>query len=219
MQAVLSSVGVGPKQWQRLSSAQRTLCSQFRTDVMVVFNFCDFGRADTQARMTATDVGVDSKRQIVFRLRYVKGRGGKKTNLTFQWPAHAVPGLTDVVVVYKQLRAGIGAPKSGLMWKLPWETTAWSTAHYDSVLRQCLQRHGFAAPDGFVYSSRSLRAGPVSAAKAIGVAIEDIRHLGGWSPDSAVLERSYLDRSCPPSPAAFEFFGWHLPPRPPLHHG
>jgi hypothetical protein len=28
---------------------------------MLVFNFCDFGRADTQARMAANDVGVDAR--------------------------------------------------------------------------------------------------------------------------------------------------------------
>ena len=182
VQAILDSLVIvgSSRRWQQLSKTQRTLCENFRSDVMVCFNFCDFGRADTQARMSAKDVGIDNERQVIFRLRFVKGRGGKKTNLIFQWPAASVPALIDVLLVFKSLRDSVDAAAAGLMWRLPWErSTKWSTDHYDAVLRQCLLRHGFAAPDGFTYSSRSLRAGPVSAAKAIGVGIEDIRYLGG----------------------------------------
>ena len=206
--------------WRLLTDAQRQTCEHYRDGLLLVFNFCDFGRADTQARMSANDVGVDAHGYVVFRLRFVKGRGGKKTNLTFQWPPSAVPELVNTLQLFQGLRAALCAPKSGLFWRLPWQRHKWDTSHYDLLIRACLKRHGFSAPEGFIYSSRSLRAGPVSAAKAIGVDLDTIRYIGGWSPDSSVPERSYLDRTCPPTPAAWRFFGWHIPRQPPLlqHH-
>ena len=55
---LLDTPGGGPA-WRRLTDGQRGACDNFRDGLMLVFNFCDFGRADTQARMSARDVGVD----------------------------------------------------------------------------------------------------------------------------------------------------------------
>jgi hypothetical protein len=60
-----------------------------------------------------------------------------------------------------------------------------------------------------------MRAGAQSAAAAIGVTIVTIRHMGGYSPGSKVPETTYIDPSCPPTPAAVSFFGW-LRPNPKL---
>ena len=51
----------GSQGWRVLTAEQRQVCEHFRDDLMLVFNFCDFGRADTQARMAANDVGVDAR--------------------------------------------------------------------------------------------------------------------------------------------------------------
>jgi hypothetical protein len=62
-----------------------------RDCVAIVLNFANFGRSDTQSNMKAPDIGIDDQGQLIFRLRKVKGRSKKKTNLTFQWPAGCKP--------------------------------------------------------------------------------------------------------------------------------
>jgi hypothetical protein len=79
------------------------------------------------------------------------------------------------------------------------------------MLSRCLARRGLSPPAGFVYSMHSMRAGAQSAAAAIGVTIVTIRHMGGYAPGSKVPETTYIDPSCPPTPAAVSFFGWLRP--------
>ena len=64
-------------------------------------------------------------------------------------------------------------------------------------------------PAGFSWTSHSLRKGTASAANAIKVPINDIRYAGGWSTNSSVLEKKYIDFSMAPSKAAYTIFG-HL---------
>ncbi len=63
-------------------------------------------------------------------------------------------------------------------------------------------------PEGFAWTSHSLRKGSASAANAIGVQLPDIRYTGGWSTNSYVLEEKYIDFSMQPTPTAWIFFGW-----------
>jgi hypothetical protein len=63
-------------------------------------------------------------------------------------------------------------------------------------------------PEGFAWTSHSLRKGSASAANAIGVQLPDIRYTGGWSTNSNVLEEKSIDFSMQPTPAAWIFFGW-----------
>ena len=79
------------------------------------------------------------------------------------------------------------------------------------MIKRVLLCLGVDPPQGeFKFSSRSMRAGAASAAAALNVPLTKIRHLGGWSPDSATPERVYIDPTCPPSPAGLRFFGWLL---------
>ena len=208
-----SLAATGRMRHKRLSTEARQQLQSFRDAVMLVFNFCDFGRADSQFKMRGADVSLDSRLQCVFRLRHVKNRSGNKTNLLYQWPDNARPGLNELMQFYRFVRARLGCSDAALMWRLPWATDKWDTHYYDKRLRLCLARHDLTAPAGFSYSSRSLRAGAVSAAKAIGVDLDTIRFLGGWSPTSSVPERTYLDRTCQADPSAWRFFGWLIPVR------
>ena len=200
------------KSWR---AADKTLVSQFRDSLALVFNLEDFGRGATQHQMKASDIGMDDAGRVVFRLRHVKGRSGKKTNLLYQWPPDIVDGLTPVLRAFIDLRAATKWPAKGLFWRVPWERAKWDTNGYDTMLRRCLLQHGVAAPAGFSFSSRSLRSGAVSNSTAIGVAMEKIRYCGGWSVTSAVPETKYLDRTCPATNAAWRFFGWMIPSRSP----
>ena len=111
------------------------------------------------------------------------------------------------------------------MWLLLWERHTCNTNWFDATcVRATLAAHGLGSPavDGFIYSSRSLRAGPASAAVAIGIPIEHVRYIGEWSVDSSVPERKYIDKTYPhTSPAydaAWRLFGWLRSSRPPPPH-
>ncbi len=72
-------------------------------------------------------------------------------------------------------------------------------------------------PEGFSWTSHSLRKGVASAANAIGVRLTDIRYAGGWSTNSTVLEAKYIDFAMLPTPAARLFFGYLC--KGPTHEG
>ena len=191
------------------------LLLEYRDSVGLVFNFCDFGRADSQSKMKDTDIVVDGRGQVVFRLRHVKGRSGNLTNLVFQWPPLAQPGLLAVLRTYLDVRRQ-SAP--GKMWVLDADGRSGpdTTHKFDKMIQRALSARGLLPPGaGFKYSTRSLRAGAASACNAIELPLTKIRHFGGWSPDSATPERVYIDPSCPPTPACSRFFGWtrFRPPR------
>ncbi len=68
---------------------------------------------------------------------------------------------------------------------------------------------GNSPPNGFSWTSHSLRKGAASAANAIKAPLNDIRYSGGWFTNSNVLEAKYIDFAMAPSTAAYIFFG-HL---------
>ncbi len=63
-------------------------------------------------------------------------------------------------------------------------------------------------PEGFSWTSHSLRKGVASAANGIGVRLTDIRYVGGWSTSSTVLEAKYIDFAMMPTPVAHLFFSY-----------
>jgi hypothetical protein len=74
---------------------------------------------------------------------------------------------------------------------------------------------GHQPPDGFSWTSHSLRKGAASAAYAIGARLTDIRYAGGWSTNSTVLASKYIDFTMQPSPEARMFFEFLI--KGPLH--
>ncbi len=64
-------------------------------------------------------------------------------------------------------------------------------------------------PQGFSWTSHSLRKGSASIGNAIKVPFNDIRYAGGWSTNSSVLEAKYTDFAMASSHATYIVFG-HL---------
>eukprot|EP01047_Picozoa_sp_COSAG01_P069789 COSAG01_NODE_10417_length_2171_cov_9.773649_2_plen_158_part_01 len=102
------------------------------------------------------------------------------------------------------------------LWRLPWEGKPLTASSFDGFLSAALSRRSLCAPTGFVYTGHSSRAGSLSEASALGVPIVKLRFMGGFAVGSRVPEDTYIDPSCPPSPAGDIFFGWLRPlPRSP----
>ena len=193
----------------------------FRDNVALVFNFADFGRADSQSKMRGNDIVVDSEGQVIFRLRKVKRRSGVLSSLCFQWPPGAIPGLLEVLVAFLWVRRQLRCSDDSAMWTLPFDKKSVApstTAKFDKLIKRAWTASAVQPEGGFTYSTRSLRAGAASASSMMDVPLTKIRRLGGWSPTSTTPERVYIDPTCPPTPAADRFFGWlRLPP--PRHQG
>ena len=205
-----------------LTPQQRAVLAAFRDNTARVFNFADFGRADTQCKMKGNDIVIDPTGQIMFRLRKVKRRSGRLSSLCFQWPPGAQPGLLTVMSRYLWVRTQLRCSEDTCMWTLPFDSKSaapTTTARFDKLVKRVLVACAVQPPSGgFTYSSRSLRAGAASAAAVLEVPLIKIRRLGGWAPTSVTPERTYIDPTCPPTPAADRFFGWLRRP-PPRHQG
>ena len=84
--------------------------------------------------------------------------------------------------------------------------TEWLRAAYTAA--DCLP------PEGFSWTSHSLRKEAASVAHAIGARLTDIRFAGGWVTTSNVLEDKYIDFTTQPSPVARIVFGYLLKDHP-----
>eukprot|EP00873_Tetraselmis_striata_P027947 jgi/Tetstr1/448211/TSEL_035499.t1 len=65
-------------------------------------------------------------------------------------------------------------------------------------------------PPGFVWTSHSLRKGAATAAYAIGVVLQKIKHFGGWAQLSSVV-LDYINPTALPCAASWQLFGWLTP--------
>jgi hypothetical protein len=126
-------------------------------------------------------------------------------------PLAALPELANAINRYKHLRAAAyGARKlPDQLWALPEDKpSSWTSSVQNKWLASALKRVNRRPPPGFTWTSHSLRSGPASAARAIGVTIERIKHFGGWSVGSTTLEKDYLDPTVQATAGAWFFFGW-----------
>ena len=197
-----------------LDYSDREAVTGFRNDVAAVFNYADFARSDSGAEMKESDIGLDSNGLLMFRIRKAKGRAALRSHLSFQW----VPGvLTDVkklLQFYLQLRRVLQCAEGGLLWRLPWERTKLTSSRFGAFKMNALTRRNIHAPGSFEFLPHSWRSGPASEAHAYGVPYDTICYSGGWGIGSSTPRTTYIDFSCPPSPAGFRFFGHLRPPTP-----
>eukprot|EP00873_Tetraselmis_striata_P010032 jgi/Tetstr1/430296/TSEL_020121.t1 len=97
--------------------------------------------------------------------------------------------------------------ESSATWPVSATLTEW--------LREAYLAAGARPPTGFKWTSHSLRKGAASAASCVGVPLPAIKHMGDWSKNSEVVTGKYIDPTMRPTPAAWRFFGWLVPVRPP----
>eukprot|EP00873_Tetraselmis_striata_P010238 jgi/Tetstr1/430502/TSEL_020309.t1 len=111
-----------------------------------------------------------------------------------------------------------GASPPPKFWSIsPLESSAtWSvSATLTEWLREAYLAAGARHPTGFKWTSHSLRKGAASAASCVGVPLPAIKHMGDWSKNSEVVTGKYIDPTMRPTHAAWRFFGWLVPVRPP----
>eukprot|EP00873_Tetraselmis_striata_P035161 jgi/Tetstr1/455425/TSEL_042257.t1 len=87
---------------------------------------------------------------------------------------------------------------------------SWTSAtvtYWLQLVAHMLEEH---PPPGFVWTSHSLRKGAATAAYAIGVVLQKIKHFGGWAQLSGVV-LEYINPTALPCAASWQPFGWLTP--------
>ena len=193
----------------------------FRNCLATVVSYQWFNRSDTTHSLRTEDLSVDTLSvmdpQIRLFPRSLKGRK-RAANATKQdicIPVAVAPRLASLISFYigtkQTLFKAAGVAPTTYMWAVPGDTPSKWTSDVQNVwMESALQRVRVTSPEGHAYTSHSLRSGAASAASAIGVSKEKIKHLGHWSRHSDVLEGSYIDPTFMPSVEARFFFGWLL---------
>ena len=187
----------------------------FRAAVAVVFTFCFFARGATGAALRSKHVRPGPDGALLVTLDHEKGKAKLARSRLLTIPAGSIPGLDELLAKWATFRGKLRDDDS--FYALPFERMRagarcvhFASAQIDKWLQLVLQRLGVSAPAGETWSGHSLRKGAASGAAAIGVALDRICHMGGWSIHSKVVH-DYIDPTCSSSPAAYRFFGWLLP--------
>jgi hypothetical protein len=88
-------------------------------------------------------------------------------------------------------------------------TTKWTadtlTAWLQRVLRVVYER----PPDGFAWTSHSLREGAANATYIIGTPMQKIEFFGGWAREADVV-LDFIDPTVLPGPGAWQLCGWMI---------
>ena len=158
-----------------------------RAHVFTVMGFCQFARAGTDVALQRSDVTVAGA-DIVARLRVMKGH---EKNREFDQQRITGHNLLAAFITRWQAfqldqwrRSTRTMPLDMGFYQLPGDA-AWpppnASAACNAWLDLACRDLGVTAPLGGKYTSHSLRSGGASAAFAIGVAVDDINHHGGWA--------------------------------------
>ena len=189
-------------------------CELLRARVATVVNFIFFARGATGAALLDGDIRrADGALHVTLRHEKTKWRSARSRVLTLR-DERSIPGLTELLDRWLAVRGKVRPDDS--FWALPHErrggraaVTFRSTA-IDEWLRLSLASLSLSPPPGESWSGHSERKGAASASAAIGVSLDRICWCGGWKIKSATVH-DYIDPTCPPTPAAYRYFGWLRP--------
>ena len=184
-----------------------------RAAVATITAYLFFSRGECSARALVSDIIVNDT-HITLLLRKEKG----KKNLSEghmnsrQVPCSEVPRVAALLAAFFTRQGTMGQRKRRWSLSPAEDSELWSADTLSEWLVAAYTAAKRLPPEGFAWTSHSLRKGAASAAHAIGARLTDIRYAGGWSTNSTVLEAKYIDFTMQPSPAAWIFFGF-------LHRG
>jgi hypothetical protein len=85
-------------------------------------------------------------------------------------------------------------------------TTTLTTDTLTTWLQRVLRAVHEQPPEGFAWTSHSLRKGAATEAYNIGTPMQKIKFFGGWARESDVV-LDYIDPTVLPSPGAWQLFG------------
>jgi hypothetical protein len=180
-----------------------------RAAVASMVSYIFFNRGECSACALTSDLVVD-KKHITLLLRKEKGLKNLQEGhmRTRQVPCDRAPRIAAMLAAFITRTGKMGQRRHRWALSPAEDKEQWSSYTLSGWLSAAFTAASQRPPEGFAWTSHSLRKGSASAANAIGVQLPDIRYTGGWSTNSNVLEEKYIDFSMQPTPAAWIFFGW-----------
>ena len=185
-----------------------------RATVATIASYVFFNRGECSACALTGDLVVSST-HITLLLRQEKGRKGLDAGYKNirQIATHEAPRIAALLRAFFEGQASMAHQRGRALarrWSIsPREDLeVWSALTLTDWLQTAFAATGHSPPEGFSWTSHSLRKGAASAANAIGARLTDIRYQGGWATNSNVLEAKYIDFTMQPSEAARLFFGY-----------
>eukprot|EP00873_Tetraselmis_striata_P008167 jgi/Tetstr1/428431/TSEL_018445.t1 len=142
----------------------------------------------------------------------IKKKGQAASQKEKDLPPGAQPRIAALQPYFDAARAGYSG-RRGLPTAITHgePTALWTPDTVTAWLQRVAQEMGEQPPDGFPWTSHSLRSkGIAIAAYAFGVVLQKIKHFGGWVVLSSVV-LGYIDPTALPCAASWQFFGWFTP--------
>ncbi|KAK3278968.1 hypothetical protein CYMTET_13127 [Cymbomonas tetramitiformis] len=185
--------------------------------IFVVLSFLSFGRPDTCSSLQQENVMTDDDGVTIILTRE-KGRNHvlKKRQLSIPW--WGVELLRELLELWVSCRdeawqraepgwtPSTGVP--GSYRRLPGERVNSAGSDLDLAnewLALALSTVGCVPPEGGHFSAHSTRKGATTCARAVGVAMENVCFLGGWSQLSSAVQ-AYIDPTAVPDDAMRSYF-------------
>jgi hypothetical protein len=144
-----------------------------------------------------------------------KGQRGtsKERKLLFELPDSAHLDIAELLKYFDAARTKFSAGKiPDMRWAISLHepTTNWTADTLTAWLHRVLRVAHEQPPDGFAWTSQSLRKGATTAAYNISTPMQKIKFFGGWARESDVV-LDYIDPTVLPCLGAWELFGWMTP--------
>ena len=184
-----------------------------RAAVATITAYMFFNRGECGACALRGDIVVNED-FITLLLRQEKGKKALAAGLmnVRQIPCSQAPRIAALLGSFfkgqKSMKKRKGPPLRRWALSPAEDLELWSADTVSGWLLEACKAVDCHPPEGFSWTSHSLRKGAASAANAIGARLTDIRYAGGWSTNSTVLEAKYIDFAMLPTPAARLFFGY-----------
>jgi hypothetical protein len=149
---------------------------------------------------------------ILLFQRTKKGQRGTSTErkLLCDLPGTAHPDIANLLRYFDAARTKFSAGKIAdkrLATSLHEPTTKCTTDTLTTSLRLAPRAVHEQPPDGFAWTSHSLRKGAVRTAYNVGTPMQKIKFFGVWARESDVV-LDYIDPTVLPSPGAWHVFSW-----------
>jgi hypothetical protein len=188
----------------------RHLIARFRALLAVCTNYAFFCRAKSCVRCLTQDLAVERPSGEIW-LFIRKAKGGQRRSAAdkpiLAIPTAANPTLADLLEWYCAQRATYcekfyNSPPPAALWSFaPYENSGdWhANATLSAWLLDIYTAVSATPPNGFKWTSHSLRKGAASVASCIGAPLHVVKYMGGWAKNNSVTEGKYIDPTMTPS--------------------
>ena len=162
-------------------------------------------RPATLAHLRRQDLVLNGSTLTIHVTREKPTRTKKRSRRVVQFQREQLPAALIFL-----LKKWLTKANQNDMWSLPTDNFTTIAAAWTHYVTSATAMVGHRPPQGFKFTSYSLRKGAATAMHSINVSLGTIRHVGGWARKSSSVW-DYIDPMVRASHGAYAFFGQLLP--------